>query len=218
NVRRAIQRAEDGAGRVRGSGELLAVTKSRGIDDITQAIATGCVHFAESYVQEAVEKIQAIEDPSLIWHFIGPIQSNKTQLIARHFDWVHSVDRFKVAERLNRQRSTDKRPLQVCIQVNITGEVSKSGVSAGELTNLLQQMRPLKHLQVRGLMTVPRKSDSIDLQRQCFLQLNALLRQVNQQGARLDSLSMGMSGDYLLAIEQGASMVRLGSAIFGRRK
>lgn len=216
-VRSDIQRAEQAAGRPKGSVDLLAVSKTRSCDDIRQAVSAGCLQFGESYLQEAIEKIQEIDDSSLLWHFIGPIQSNKTQLIAQYFDWVHSIDRLKIAQRLDRQRADHLKPLQVCIQVNITGEDRKSGITAVQLPELMKQMLSLQRIQIRGLMTVPRKLDSRDRQIECFSRLRELLQQANRHGAQLDTLSMGMSNDLDIAIEQGATIVRVGSAIFGTR-
>jgi len=216
-VRREIQQYEAAAGRAAGSVQLLAVSKTRGVEDIQQAIAAGCTQFGESYVQEATEKILTLDDETLVWHFIGPIQSNKTRVIAAHFAWVHSVDRLKIAQRLDQQRAEHLPPLQVCIQVNISGESSKSGLAADQVASLLQQCQSLPRLRVRGLMTVPRKSDSALQQQQCFAQLRQLQLQLNQQGAQLDTLSMGMSSDLKIAIEAGSNMVRVGSAIFGAR-
>ena len=216
-VRLKIRQCERVAAKPAGSVQMLAVSKTCDVAAIRQALAAGCQHFGESYVQEAIEKILSLNNEKLTWHFIGPIQSNKTRLIAQHFHWVHSVDRLKIAQRLNEHRPPHLAALQICVQVNISGESHKSGLAGNEVEALIQQIKLLPRLQIRGLMTVPRKSDSSEMQRHCFAQLRQLQERLNSQGAELDTLSMGMSNDLQLAIDEGASIVRVGSAIFGPR-
>ena len=168
-------------------------------------------------MQEALEKITALHDLPIEWHFIGPIQSNKTRPIAENFAWVHSVDRLKIAERLAGQRPAHLPPLQVCLQVNISGETSKSGVSPNEVRGLALAIAKLPNLKLRGLMAVPAPSDDVATQRLNFAQLREWRDQINQQGLQLDTLSMGMSHDFAAAIAEGATMVRIGTAIFGTR-
>lgn len=197
--------------------KLLAVTKKQSIDLIRQLISLGQRDFAESYVSEAVEKITELNDSSLTWHFIGPIQSNKCQQIAKYFDWVHSVDRLKVAEKLDQYSSVLNRQLNVCVQVNLDQEVTKSGVSLEDTPTLVASISAMTHLKLRGLMLIPKQSLSQSALKRRFEQLNTLYEQLKQQGYPLDTLSMGMSGDYPLAIESGSHMVRVGLAIFGER-
>jgi len=197
--------------------QLLAVSKTKPIEDIVAANKYGQIHFGESYVQESIKKIHALKDVNLIWHFIGPIQKNKTRLIAENFDWVHSLDRALVAQRLNNQRPNTLEPLQVCIQVNIDEEISKSGVNFSEIQNLVEVIADLKNLNLRGLMAIPQASSDTTQQRNSFAKLRQQLELLNQQGFKLDTLSMGMSGDLDAAIAEGATIVRVGTAIFGKR-
>ncbi|MBI1423547.1 MAG: YggS family pyridoxal phosphate-dependent enzyme [Gammaproteobacteria bacterium] len=215
-VRAEIHRAEQAAQRSPGSVRLLAVSKTHGIADIQEALAAGQTAFGESYLQEALPKITALAGTGIEWHFIGPIQSNKTAQIAAHFDWVHSVDRLKIAQRLNEQRGA-RAPLNVCIQVNTSGESSKSGISAHELPALARAITLLPHLTLRGLMTIPAPEPDPQQQRRPFHQLKLYLDQLNQTGMTLDTLSMGMSDDLGAAIAEGATIVRVGTAIFGPR-
>ena len=196
---------------------LLAVGKTRGPEEIRRAHAAGLRHFGESYLQEAVEKILALQDLDLVWHFIGPIQSNKTRAIAAHFQWVHSVDRLKVARRLSDQRPGDLAPLQVCLQVNISGEASKSGATLEELPELALEVSALPRLQLRGLMAIPAPEDSKERQRSAFARVREALFELRTTLPNLDTLSMGMSADLEAAIEEGATIVRPGTAIFGPR-
>ena len=205
------------AHRSREAVRLIAVSKTQPLSAIQAAYEVGQRDFAESYVQEAIEKVEAFHPADLIWHFIGPIQSNKTKTIAQHFDWVHSVDRFKIAERLNAQRSSEKPPLNICIQVNIDRSLSKSGVLPEELTALAKSIKTLPNVRLRGLMAIPDPADSVELQRKPFAQLHACYEQLNALGCQLDTLSMGMSSDLEAAILEGATMVRVGAAIFGSR-
>jgi len=220
-VQQRIKDSASKAGRNTDKITLLAVSKTRPIDDLIVALEAGQHAFGENYLQEAVEKITAMKQKrpgaKVEWHFIGPIQSNKTSTIAEHFDWVHSVDRLKIAQRLNDQRSSDV-PLNICIQINISNEVSKSGVSIEELADLAKAIQNLPKLRLRGLMAIPASSDSFE--QQC-LPLRLLKQQfdsLNQQGFKLDTLSMGMSGDLEAAIQEGATIVRIGTDIFGARQ
>jgi pyridoxal phosphate enzyme (YggS family) len=204
---------------------LLAVSKTFAAEQVLQAWQAGQRAFGENYVQEGVDKIAALKTMLAdqanaelpVWHFIGPIQSNKTRLIAENFTWVHSIERAKIASRLSEQRPVNGGDLQVCLQVNISGEDSKSGVHPDELLALARHVAQLPNLHLRGLMCVPEASDDIDVQRNAFRQLADLQRQLQQQGILLDTLSMGMSADMQAAIAEGSTMVRIGSAIFGKR-
>ena len=216
-VRAAMAAAATEASRAPDEVSLLAVSKTLPPDAIREACRAGQARFAESYVQESLHKIAALHDLPIEWHFIGPIQGNKTRAIAEHFDWVHSVGRLKIAERLSAQRPAHLPPLQVCLQVNISNEDSKSGVSPGEAAHLAMAVAQLPHLRLRGLMAIPEPSDDIHVQRGAFAQLRELREQLNRQGLQLDTLSMGMSHDFAAAIAEGATMVRIGSAIFGAR-
>ena len=216
-VRNAMAEAAAAAGRSPDSVGLLAVSKTFGADAIREAYRAGQTRFAESYVQEALHKIAALHGLPIEWHYIGPIQSNKTRAIAEHFAWAHSVDRLKIAERLSAQRPARLPPLQVCLQVNISNEASKSGVLPGEAAQLARAIAQLPHVELRGLMAIPEPSDEVAAQRTSFARLRELLEQLNQQGLQLDTLSMGMSQDFAAAIAEGATLVRVGSAIFGNR-
>jgi len=196
---------------------LLAVSKTFPAAVVREAYAGGQRAFGESYVQEALDKIAALHDLALEWHFIGPIQSNKTRAIAESFSWVHGVDRLKIAERLSAQRPPDMPPLNVCIQVNVSGEHSKSGAAPGEVAQLAQQIAQLPQLRLRGLMAIPAPERELASQRAPFARLRELQQQLNAQGMALDTLSMGMSQDMVAAILEGATIVRVGSAIFGER-
>ena len=214
-VRVQIQTACQAAGRDADSVQLLAVSKTWGPEAVRQAHAAGQTAFGENYIQEAVDKITALCDLPLVWHCIGPIQSNKTRLVAEHFDWVHSIDRLKIAQRLSEQRPEHLQPLQVCIQVNVDGGDTKSGVSPQELPALAQAVLP--RLRLRGLMTIPEPAETPEQMRAVHAQAQALLESLRQQGLPLDTLSMGMSADMTEAIAEGSTMVRVGTAIFGRR-
>lgn len=216
-VRRAIELAARAADRPVRDIVLLAVSKTFAAEDVRQAYAAGQQVFGESYLQEALDKIAALRDLAIEWHFIGPIQSNKTRAIAENFSWVHSVDRLKIAERLSAQRPESMPPLNVCIQVNVSGEDSKSGVAPDATLQLARQITALPRLRLRGLMAIPAPAYELDAQRKPFAQLRELQQQLNAQGLMLDTLSMGMSQDMQAAILEGATMVRIGSAIFGGR-
>jgi pyridoxal phosphate enzyme (YggS family) len=216
-VRDAIATAAAGAGRRASEVSLLAVSKTFAPDALREAYRAGQTCFAESYVQEALDKITALQDLPIAWHYIGPIQSNKTRAIAENFSWVHSVDRLKIAERLSEQRPAHLPALQVCLQVNISREASKSGVAPDEVNALAHAIAKLPNLKLRGLMAVPALADDAVAQRLPFAQLRKLRDQLDQQGLQLDTLSMGMSHDFAAAIAEGATMVRIGTAIFGGR-
>jgi pyridoxal phosphate enzyme (YggS family) len=217
-VRAAVAAAAIAAGRTANEICLLAVSKTFPASAIREANCAGQTQFAESYVQEALAKIAALQDLAIEWHFIGPVQSNKTRSIAENFVWVHSVDRLKIAERLSAQRPAHLPPLQLCLQVNISDEDSKSGVAPADALELAKSIGSLPNLTLRGLMTVPAPSDDVAVQRDAFARLRTLRDEINRQGFHLDTLSMGMSHDFTAAIREGASMVRIGSAIFGDRK
>ncbi len=194
---------------------LLAVSKTKPTSLIEQAYLAGQRAFGESYIQEAVEKIQQlIHLKDIDWHFIGPIQSNKTRHVAENFSWVHSVDRAKIITRLNEQRSVKDTPLNVCLQVNISDEISKSGINVNELAELAQLVDDSEHLNLRGIMAIPKKNDSVSSLKKMF----DLYSQLKQQYATVDTLSMGMSADLTDAIANGSTVVRIGTAIFGARQ
>ena len=216
-VRARIAAAARAAGREPGDIALLAVSKTFAAGEVRAAYAAGQREFGENYVQEGLEKIAELSALPLIWHFIGPIQSNKTRAIAEHFDWVHSVAREKIALRLAEARPPELDPLDICLQVNVSGEASKSGVAPEEVRSLAEAVRILPRLRLRGLMAVPEPSDDIELQRRRFRGLRLLLQQLNAAGFGLDTLSMGMSQDLEAAVMEGATIVRVGTAIFGER-
>lgn len=215
-VQQQIRDAAIAANRPADSVQLLAVSKTHGVEQIREAIAAGQHAFGESYIQEALVKIAALTDNSLEWHFIGPVQSNKTAQIASHFDWVHSVDRLKIAQRLNDQRG-DRAPLNICIQVNTSGEASKAGVPESELATLVPAILKLPSIRLRGLMTIPAPEPDPEKQRLPFRRLRLAQEKLKQTGIELDTLSMGMSNDLAAAIAEGATIVRVGTAIFGQR-
>ncbi len=201
--------------------ELLAVSKTFGMEAVIEAAEAGQLAFGENYLQEALDKKQAIQvarpDLLLKWHFIGPIQSNKTRPIAENFDWVHAIEREKIAQRLAEQRPAQLAPLNVCLQVNVSGEASKSGVAPEELRALAHAVVKLPQLRLRGLMAIPEPEGDFEQQRAPFRALRAMLEQLRAEGLALDTLSMGMSGDMDAAIAEGATIVRVGTAIFGKR-
>ncbi len=197
---------------------LLAVSKAQSALAIREAYAAGQKLFGENYLQEALDKQSQLADLAIEWHFIGPIQSNKTQLIAQHFDWVHSIDRLKIAQRLNDARPATLAPLQVCIQVNISNEESKSGVTQQELESLANAISLMPQLKLRGLMAIPEPSTDNNKQRLQFKQVRECYDALLAKGFLLDTLSIGMSDDYPIAIEEGATIVRIGSALFGARQ
>lgn len=196
---------------------LLAVSKTRPQGDIRNAHACGLNDFGENYLQEALNKIEALADLPLIWHFIGPLQSNKTRLVAEHFQWVQSVDRVKIARRLNAHRPAHLPPLQVCIQVNVSGEANKSGVCIEQLPDLAREIASLPQLTLRGLMAIPAATNDQQAQHQAFSSVRLALESLKLEFPNLDTLSMGMSGDFEAAIAEGSTMIRIGTAIFGPR-
>ncbi len=224
-VRARIDAACDAAGRDRATVGLLAVSKTQPAGRVIEVVRAGQRAFGENYAQEGATKAQAVAaalagarlEPPLQWHFIGPLQSNKTALVAGTFDWVHSVDRLKIAQRLSAQRDVHLPPLQVCIQVNVSGEASKSGVAPAELPALARAVAALPRLRLRGLMCIPEPSEDTAVLRGRFRELRQLGDNLNAQGLALDTLSMGMSHDFELAIAEGATLVRIGTAIFGER-
>lgn len=216
-VQSRMEAALTAAGRPVDAARLLAVSKTWPASALRAAWVAGLRAFGENYVQEAVTKITELADLAIEWHFIGPVQSNKTRDIAENFAWVHGVDRLKIAQRLSAQRPGHLPDLQICLQVNVSNEASKSGVSPQELPALAQAVARLPRLQLRGLMAVPEATEDTALLRNRFALLRQLRDQLNAQGLQLDTLSMGMSHDYPLAIAEGATLVRVGSAIFGQR-
>ncbi|WP_253442370.1 YggS family pyridoxal phosphate-dependent enzyme [Pseudomonas nitroreducens] len=213
-VRVRIREAEQAKNRTPESVQLLAVSKTKPAAAIREAFACGLADFGENYLQEALLKQAELADLPLTWHFIGPIQSNKTRPIAEHFDWVHSVDRLKVAQRLSEQRPANLPPLNVLLQVNVSGEDSKSGCSPAELPTLAQAVAQLPHLKLRGLMAIPEPTEDVAAQHAAFARLRELMQALN---LGLDTLSMGMSHDLEAAIGEGATWVRIGTALFGAR-
>lgn len=220
-VKRRIHAACTAAGRDEQAVTLLAVSKTFDAEAVRQAHGAGQAAFGENYVQEALAKMAALADlrPALEWHLIGPLQSNKTRAVAEAFDWVHSVDRLKIAQRLAEQRPAWLPPLQLCLQVNISGEASKSGVPPAEVPALAAAVAalPAGRVRLRGLMAVPEAVADITGQRQAHHELHALLQALKADGLAVDTLSMGMSADLEAAIAEGATLVRIGTAIFGRR-
>ncbi|MEG9481351.1 YggS family pyridoxal phosphate-dependent enzyme [Mannheimia sp. HC-2023] len=197
---------------------LLAVSKTKPVEAIQEAIEAGQLAFGENYVQEAVEKIEFFANsPELEWHFIGPLQSNKTKLVATHFDWIQTVDRLKIAERLNEQRPADKAPLNVLIQINISDENSKSGIQPEEMLPLAQAILQLPNLKLRGLMAIPKPESEPEQQKIALRKMQRLFSRLQTEFDGIDTLSMGMSDDMQSAIECGSTMVRIGTAIFGER-
>ncbi len=217
-VRAQIARLAASAGREPVDVRLIAVSKRQSLAAIREAWAAGQRDFGENYAQEGLEKLQAFHPEGIRWHFIGPLQSNKTRPIAAHFDWAHSLDRLKIAERLSAQRPSELAPLQVCLQVNISGEASKSGVAPQALAPLAHAVSRLPGLHLRGLMALPAPATGLDAQRAAFARLRTLFDMLREDGLELDTLSMGTSTDMAAAITEGASMVRIGTAVFGRRR
>lgn len=217
HVRQRMLQACQHAGRSPELVHLLAVSKTFAADAVREAHAAGQQDFGENYIQEAVEKIALLRDLPIVWHCIGPIQSNKTRLVAEHFDWVHTVDRLKIAQRLSVQRPLGLEPLQVCIQVNIDGGATKAGVTPEEALALAKTVAAMPRLRLRGLMCIPEPATDFVAACAVFARARALFDQLNSQGLALDTLSMGMSADLEAAIHSGSTMVRVGSAIFGAR-
>ena len=216
-VDRRIRAAEQESGRATGAVSLLAVSKTKPSELVRQAHRSGLCAFGENYAQEMAEKAAALADLPLSWHFIGPIQSNKTALIAEVSDWVHSIDRLKVARRLSEQRPGDKAPLNVLVQINTSNEDSKSGVRPDAAPELMAAIKELRGLRLRGLMTIPAATTNQTEQREPFRRLRELMNQLSDSLPQLDTLSMGMSGDLEAAISEGANIVRVGTDIFGAR-
>ncbi|MGD8430264.1 MAG: YggS family pyridoxal phosphate-dependent enzyme [Ectothiorhodospiraceae bacterium] len=217
-VERRIREAEIRYHRPAGSVSLLAVSKTQPAEAIRAAVAAGQRAFGENYLQEALRKIDALADVDLQWHFIGPLQSNKSKPVAERFDWIHTIDRLKVAKRLSEQRPAEKQPLQCCIQVNVSGEASKSGVEPGALRELAEQVAELPGLRLRGLMALPAPETEFERQRRPLRQLREQLENLQAAGLALDTLSMGMSSDLEAAIAEGSTLVRVGTDIFGPRR
>ncbi len=216
-VKQRIAQAAEACQRDAASIRLLAVSKTFPAQAVREAHAAGQVAFGENYIQEGVEKIAALADLPLEWHCIGPIQSNKSRLVAEHFDWVHSVDRLKIAQRLSDQRPASLAPLQVCIQVNIDGGPTKAGVPPADALELARQIKALPRLNLRGLMTIPEPAPDFAAACAVHAQARALMDALNAHGLGLDTLSMGMSADLDAAVQSGSTLLRVGSAIFGGR-
>jgi pyridoxal phosphate enzyme (YggS family) len=216
-VRKRIELAVLAAGRPADAVSLLAVSKTMPAQAVRDAFAAGQLAFGENYIQEGVDKIASLADLPLVWHCIGPIQSNKTKLVAENFAWVHSIDRLKIAERLSAQRPANLPALQICLQVNVDGGSNKSGVTPTDLLALAQAVAQLPNLQLRGIMTIPEPAENEAVARSVHRQAKALFDSLNAAGLKLDTLSMGMTGDLEAAIAEGSTCVRVGTAIFGHR-
>jgi PLP dependent protein len=217
HVRSRIRRAALGAGRDPDSVTLIAVSKSKPAASMREVATAGVTDFGENYLQEAILKLDELADLPLHWHFIGGLQSNKTRAVAERFDWVHGIDRYSVARRLSEQRPFHAAPLNLCIQVAVVPEPTKGGVDPDSLSALAAQTADLKRVTLRGLMCVPPPQPTVAAERAVFAQLRALKEQLNAEGHHLDTLSMGMSGDFESAIAEGATHVRIGTALFGSR-
>ena len=213
-----ITDCERASGRAAGSVRLLLVSKGQPAETVRRAWLCGNAIFGENYLQEAFDKMGRLSNLPLEWHFLGPLQSNKTRGVSEHFSWVHSINRLKIAHRLNDQRPEDLPPLQVCLQINVSGETSKSGLRSEQVLPFAERLHDLKRLQLRGLMTIGAAGLSYDEQRDAFAKLRASFDQLNAEGHLCDTLSMGMSGDYPAAIAEGATLVRIGEAAFGPRR
>ncbi len=216
-VRTRIREAERRYRREPGSVALLAVSKTRPPEAVRAAVAAGQRAFGENHLQDAMAKVEALGGQSVSWHFIGAVQSNKTRPIAGHFDWVHSIDREKIAVRLSARRPAERGPLDVCIEVDVSGEDTKSGISPEGVEPLARIVRELPGLRLRGLMAIPRPEPDFESQRIPFRLLREILDDLNAKGLGLDTLSMGMTGDLEAAIAEGATIVRIGTAVFGPR-
>lgn len=217
NFREKLAEIEKRYHRSSGSVLLLAVSKNQSVEKISEAVASGQMAFGENYLQEALEKIAFFTEKSLDWHFIGPIQSNKTKKISEFFNWVHSVDNARIAKRLNDQRPLHLPPLNICLEVNISEEKTKSGVNIEDILPLAEYCLTLPRLKLRGLMTIPAQEKTIEAQRAQFHKLKILSESLQQKGFMLDTLSMGMSDDWEAAVAEGATIVRIGTRIFGKR-
>ncbi len=212
-----LAKAAVDAGRAPEEIRLLAVSKTKSVEAVLEAYAAGQRDFGENFVQEGLEKIAAVGKKDAIWHFIGHLQANKTKAVAAHFQWVHTIDRLKIARRLSEQRPDDAGPLDVCIEVNIDEEASKSGVSPSEVADLAAAVAELPRLRLRGLMCLPAIREGFEEQRQPFARLREIRDSLNESGLSMDTLSMGMTADYAAAIHEGSTIVRIGTAIFGAR-
>ncbi|KPJ96218.1 MAG: hypothetical protein AMJ55_02460 [Gammaproteobacteria bacterium SG8_15] len=217
NISQRLEAAAHAVGRDPNDIVILAVSKTHSVAKIREAYAAGLTRFGESYVQEAIPKIKALSELPLEWHFIGPTQSNKTRDIAEHFAWVHSVDRLKIASRLNEQRPKELKPLNICVQINISMEASKSGIVKQALHEFAAQLKPLRRLKLRGLMAIPQKTVDQRQQRALFGELRRMFDDLNQEGYQLDTLSMGMTDDLEAAVMEGSTLLRIGTGLFGAR-
>ena len=218
-IRAALDAAARTAGRDPADVTLVAVSKTFPVDAVRAAHAAGQRHFGENYVQEGCAKIDSLRDlEGAVWHFIGPLQSNKSRMVAERFDWVHSIDRENIARRLSDQRPDGMPPLRVCIQVNVSGEDTKSGVAPDQVLPLAQAIATLPNLELRGLMAIPAPAEDTEAQRVPFAALRRIRESLSAEGIHLPDLSMGMSADYAAAVMEGATLVRIGSAIFGTRQ
>jgi len=218
NIQDRIHASAAACGRDPREIQLLAVSKKCSVQDIREAYQAGIRHFGESYLQEALPKISSLADLDMVWHFIGPIQSNKTRQIAEHFSWVHSVDRIKIATRLSEQRPPGLDPLNICIQVNISLEETKSGIIKEAVREFALQIVELPRLRLRGLMSIVEKTSDQQRQRSMFSQLRDILNDLNQHGVSLDTLSMGMTDDLEAAVMEGSTFLRIGTGLFGPRR
>jgi pyridoxal phosphate enzyme (YggS family) len=217
SVKARIEAACAAAHRAVNEVTLLAVSKTFGPEDVREAAACGQQAFGENYIQEGVEKIALLADLKLAWHCIGPVQSNKTRLVAAHFDWLHTVDRLKIAQRLSEQRPPELAPLSVCIQVNVDGGANKSGVAPGEALALAREVAQLPRLRLRGIMSIPEPQPDFAAQKAVHLRVRRVFDEMRDAGLPIDTLSLGMTGDLEAAIHAGSTMVRVGTAIFGGR-
>lgn len=213
-----VEHLEQHYGRQKGAVTLIAASKTQSVERIVEAYQAGVRNFGENYLQEALEKQRQLSRPEIVWHFIGPIQSRKARDIAAHFDWVHSIDRLVVAEKLSRSRAAEAAPLKVCIQVDIDNEPNKSGVSKDQVEVLAEQINLLPGIELRGLMCLPKSEKQLPQQRIAFQQLAQLLKKLQTRIPQMDTLSMGMTQDMEAAIIEGATFVRVGTGIFGPRK
>jgi len=216
-IRDLLAKSATDAGRDPAGVKLLAVSKRQPVSAVLDAAAAGQVDFGENQVIEGVEKARIVADDALKWHFIGHLQTNKTRAVAEHFDWVHSVDRLKTAERLSRQRPETLDDLNICLQVNVDDEESKSGIDMAAAAGLARRVMDLPRIRLRGLMCLPAIRDNVEAQRKPFARLRTLADELRADGIETDTLSMGMSGDYRAAIFEGATIVRIGTAVFGSR-
>lgn len=217
-IRNRVTVLERRYGRPEGSVRVLAVSKTKPPEAVREAAAAGQRDFGENHLQDALTKLEPLAELDLVWHFIGPVQSNKTRTIAARFDWVHSIEREKIARRLSEQRPAELPPLEVCLQVNVSGESTKSGVDPDQVQRLAEAVAAMPGLRLRGLMTLPRPCDDLAEQRRPFALLRGMQEKLNDRGFALDTLSMGMTGDMEAAIAEGATIVRIGTAIFGARE